>query len=573
MCVVSAVVAGLVILAAIIAELVFYYTHSEWLMLWSSMAVRSVNDTSPLLESMPSQAFNETFAVNLTTISRSTSNVTESMFDDTLQLNGMDDGDVNGDIIYPQATLFLTFISMLGILVAISVGLLLHLLSFHVYISCLGMTTYEYIRSQRQHSNIPSTQAPATAAALKTLHKSSATTQMYFCSAVEPLDAYAQPDDAVRPQKTLNCCTKAILSDAMTHTVFYMCSTSMSNTAGHSPTRTYYCCSEFRRAVGTPRETTNHARHGDNNDGHPRVQYYERCTFCSFDVKPSTRAAATEAATPAGGRHCCAHNATNHQRNGEWKCCARRVGPGDTLHTVSAAIADASQNRHTNGGKNTEYALKPEFNAKHDSPRMIRSWPIARVRHMWRMIPSCRQPIDDQHGGQSAATVTAAATTVKSNQVQPIAMPPKNVTSVGLHSVTAIRSAAGSNGDTIRIGLASVAHKDAVDGSVLASVTVPALPPPTRRKLRNDIELDKLAESLSFVQQQQLRHNIAMANSRRRRKNLLRGRSPTLSPIHETGYSNTASPQPCRHGGMAPPKLFTKHKIKYNNTSTDILIN
>lgn len=42
-------------------------------------------------------------------------------------------------------------ITILGLLAVITAGLLLHLCFFHVYISFLGLTTYEYIRQQRQH--------------------------------------------------------------------------------------------------------------------------------------------------------------------------------------------------------------------------------------------------------------------------------------------------------------------------------------------------------------------------------------------------------------------------------------
>ncbi|CAH1159278.1 unnamed protein product [Phyllotreta striolata] len=51
---------------------------------------------------------------------------------------------------------FLAVVAALGLLAAITAGLLLHLCFFHIYISFLGLTTYEYIRNQRQN------QVPAT---------------------------------------------------------------------------------------------------------------------------------------------------------------------------------------------------------------------------------------------------------------------------------------------------------------------------------------------------------------------------------------------------------------------------
>ncbi|KAL3274947.1 hypothetical protein HHI36_019723 [Cryptolaemus montrouzieri] len=48
---------------------------------------------------------------------------------------------------------FIAVVGILGILAAVTAGLLLHLCFFHIYISFLGLTTYEYIRQQRQQAN------------------------------------------------------------------------------------------------------------------------------------------------------------------------------------------------------------------------------------------------------------------------------------------------------------------------------------------------------------------------------------------------------------------------------------
>ncbi|CAH0546396.1 unnamed protein product [Brassicogethes aeneus] len=50
---------------------------------------------------------------------------------------------------------FLAVVAALGLLAAITAGLLLHLCFFHIYISFLGLTTYEYIRQQRQNQVQP----------------------------------------------------------------------------------------------------------------------------------------------------------------------------------------------------------------------------------------------------------------------------------------------------------------------------------------------------------------------------------------------------------------------------------
>lgn len=56
---------------------------------------------------------------------------------------------------------FLAVVAILGLLAIIIAGLLLHLCFFHIYISFLGLTTYEYIRQQRQ-TNPPQSSQPET---------------------------------------------------------------------------------------------------------------------------------------------------------------------------------------------------------------------------------------------------------------------------------------------------------------------------------------------------------------------------------------------------------------------------
>ncbi|XP_056631007.1 uncharacterized protein LOC130441375 [Diorhabda sublineata] len=70
--------------------------------------------------------------------------------------------DINSTTSLPPSSLpssdaaFLAVVAALGLLAAITAGLLLHLCFFHIYISFLGLTTYEYIRNQRQNP-VPAT--------------------------------------------------------------------------------------------------------------------------------------------------------------------------------------------------------------------------------------------------------------------------------------------------------------------------------------------------------------------------------------------------------------------------------
>lgn len=628
MCVVSAVVAGMVILAAVVAELVFYYTNSEWLVLWSSTVNRS-NDSNSMVESMPSQAFNDTFAMNLTTIATSLTNATETFLDENVMVPESAKG------INVHDTIFLIFIAVLGILAAISVGLLLHLCFFHVYISFLGLTTYEYIRNQRQQNNIPTTNPngagtsiaqPATT--LNALKKSSSATQLYFCSSIDPKNLVENhsSNTKYRP-KSLHCCDNTLEYHKTTHKAFYMCSVlqernanvtnGIGTSASSSPiankntcqSRTFHCCSEYKQVVRMPTPTVaridinEHAtrNHDDSTELNQYVQLSEQCTFCSFKMRAQRKdeeangtTAANMALADESRQRCCTKTMTNHHRwKRKWNCCSNVPDspdtPGDVLHTVSASMVDSHNHSHQqNGAKNLNYSLRNSIkpiqpaktdnirpslstNLKNGRSRLVRPWPIARFRHMLRMIGRCRHPTNCRH--ETANGNSQNAVSIKQNQVRPLSVPdlPKNViktqillpTSAIRGGIGTIGAAAGGNATT-NVSLRGDSNFGGGGGGS-GVVTVPALPPPTRRKIRNTSEIDELAESLTFVQQP-LRHS-GPSNGRRRRKNLLRTRSPTLSPIHETGYSNPASPQPCRHGGTAP----TNYKIKtiINNTSNN----
>lgn len=114
-CVVSAVAACLVIVGVAVTELVLYHVDQAWL-------------------NLPDRGH---FVTNFT-------------YFDAADLQ-----------LYLHDQVFLLIVGSIGILAAITAGLLLHLCLFHVYISFLGITTYEYIRSYRQFTTVGNSTLPS----------------------------------------------------------------------------------------------------------------------------------------------------------------------------------------------------------------------------------------------------------------------------------------------------------------------------------------------------------------------------------------------------------------------------
>ncbi|XP_037031081.1 uncharacterized protein LOC119070730 [Bradysia coprophila] len=554
MCVVSAVVASLVVLCCVVCEFVFYYYQPEWLNIWSTP---EPNDILP--DTIPSQVFNDSFVPP--------TNLTES-------------STTNNDGIGLHDTLFLIFIAVLGVLAAICVGLLLHLCFFHVYISFLGLTTYEYIRSQRQ--NVMSTSEPPsqTTTSITTIsdtttktsskcpstissaqnRKLHPSTQLFLCSTVSPIDTVdTVPSNSelskYRP-KTLHCCDdNAHEYHKTSHKSFYMCSmleeSSTTKKYGmprkECASRTFHCCSQYKQITKIPTDRDIEATAAESY-----MQFSEQCTFCSFKVKTPNKSDAT---ATVQDKRCCLKTITKHHRwKRKWNCC--NVSPDspdvpiDVIRTVSDVVSEATlhqQQEHqhdqqqsiTNGANNshlTNVPRKKDFkngrppispNIKTNRPRLVRPWPVVRFRHMLRMIGRYRRP-HCRHG--------TPAVNIKQNQVRPLSASEQN-----------------SPNQSHTVLPTSIIRDESSIITSSANVTLPALPPPPRRKLRNSTDLQELADSLTFVQQPRYLPN----NRRQRRKNVLRNRSPTLSPIHESGLSNPTSPQPCRHANNAQHSINT----------------
>lgn len=680
MCVVSAVIAAMVILAAVVAELVLYYMKSEWLTIWSASQANLTNISESNanetlidnIDSISSTIFNETFilAINDTTISPETiSNVTGTIFDVAQNKS------TNATGISLRDTIFLGFISVIGILAAITVGLLLHLCFFHVYISFLGLTTYEYIRNQRRQldqQNELKKQTVATSKTNKTtlnaLKKSSIANQIYFCSHVDPKNLVEnQSTKAKHRPKSIYCCDSSMQYTNSTHNAFYFCSilhdrpspilvpSSMAheltlNSSRSSRSRTFHCCSEYKQIVRMPSDTSqtgycSNEETAQNDEtmtelsstagAEEYVKFVEQCTFCSFKMRTTkkSKVAAIEPNHPATAT-ATATTMNNHRheldlkqpRKQKWNCCANVPESPDTevsvtpeIDTISASIDPKANLNHihhrlrgsyddhklhhkngakpmnqitmltTNGSngkpikepinrKNHRTSLSTNLKGSNRSRVTAQTWPI-RLRHMLRMFGRCQQPHypNESHTNNGNSSrhrpPSSPRRNIKQNQVRPMDLLEQHCEELQQ------QRRQQSSHDTPN--MPNHLHTTALTGRTdelennnshnenvsLKAIATPAPPPPVRRKIQPTADIQELAESLSFVQnpshhhhhypsrvnrqkeqiqkaqQQQQRPLIAI--SRKRRKNIFR--SPNLSPIHESGYSNPTSPKPCRH--------------------------
>ncbi|XP_055599832.1 uncharacterized protein LOC129749031 [Uranotaenia lowii] len=733
MCVVSAVIAALVILAAAVVEIVLYHVQPDWLnLVWfgladdgSSLGTTAASSTTTTTATTTgsigdvttdADLGNDTFTalpalfdnltssaqdlfLNQTIFSDNVNNVTDAL--DTVQEKPVE---YNG--ISVNNTIILAFIGFLGILAAIAAGLLLHLCFFHIYISFLGLTTYEYIRNNRQqhvmtnvpHRNLPNGPTSTATSTVGTTSKLSMMTnctktnhipEIYICSAVNPalLPISGTLNDLNRPRpRSLHCCdnskpctnnitsagvrnldtvslataasTSASLGGTHQKAAFFMCSmleernvaAVKGNPRAKCESRTFHCCSQYRQTISADDFESSSATAAESF-----VQYSEQCTFCRIKLKsandPSGVLDKTDQITTLQEKRCCVKTINKHHRwKRKWNCCSNVPDspdvPGDPLRTISGSVQQlqqtstgpqpfpsitnvvehnqqlnhlkltnnenrANNNRNSNcvssnnncstntdsrncsannngyfdtgdpnvinnnfatnsvdnGNNNNNNRILNDANGndvsltpnsvspapKRPRARLVRPWPVVRLRHMIRIIDRYRRPRCRTNAQQQQAN---AANAVKQNQVRPL-VPASGCSG----SVTACQGPSSPQ----------FQHSE-------AQPAMPALPPPTRRKLKNTTDdMQNLVETLALVQQQQQNPNqsqnqlqpttvrippiihpsTSSSYRRSRRKNIIRNRSPTLSPIHESGLSNPTSPQPCRHSCSASISSLT----------------
>ncbi|XP_050076675.1 uncharacterized protein LOC126563918 [Anopheles maculipalpis] len=280
------------------------------------------------------------------------------------------------------------------------------------------------------------------------------------------------------------------------------------------------------------------------------------------------------------------------------------IEPATTVSTSASSSSSSSSaieilNSDANGNE-----LAHERDASTTSPasvspvpkrpraRLVRPWPVVRLRHMMRMIdryrrPRCRANLAGTTSG-SSVTVSAvgsgssggigSGSSIRQNQVRPLsssefASALLTVPGFGASALAAAAAAAaaasssssasavspsGSTSDgpgSPSVHLRSPTMRGSSESS--SSITMPVLPPPARRRLKGGGAgcVEQLPELIgdittpSSTSGSSVRGPVhpPMNYRRSRRKNIIRNRSPTLSPIHESGLSNPTSPQPCRH--------------------------
>uniref|UniRef100_A0A336LK26 CSON009359 protein n=1 Tax=Culicoides sonorensis TaxID=179676 RepID=A0A336LK26_CULSO len=415
MCVLSAVIAVLVILAACIAEITIYYFKPEWLNIWTNSSGGNLggsdnSDVSSIINNeigLDSNDNNNTTTtiineileqVNTTLIN----NLTNVVLNSTLQHNGT--LNINNEKenlgLGINGTIFVIFAATVGLLAAISAGLLLHLCFFHVYISYLGLTTYEYIRQQRTsnvtfppalyqqkngtHKNVENgislgRENPSQSNGTKNnnsnkrltsfFRSKSAEADFYFCSSVNPLESEATRQfettdiESQNRPKTLYCCDH-VESHHHRHKAYYMCSVMEENPLQNSirdlsrinyypddeaqyESKTFHCCSEF---VETSTDNHNHGLTHRELDQHAigtvsgileqsrREAFLHYTEQCTFcSFRIKTPAKRHNIALE--DKQCCIKTVAKHHRwRRKWNCCSNVPDSPDVPMGISNPI-------------------------------------------------------------------------------------------------------------------------------------------------------------------------------------------------------------------------------------------
>ncbi|XP_075154132.1 uncharacterized protein LOC142227448 [Haematobia irritans] len=718
MCVVSAVCAALVILVAVIAQISFYFLRPEWLSYWyerdpkSSDKDRGIDafdanfthaagSQTDISTNITDIIFDEIGSLNKSILSPALQNLTTfvgDQYNETLSKGNVSMGPLDSDdeginsLLGTNSTgslessvvsfagiavsqqIFLVLLGCLGLLAAITAGLLLHLCFFHIYISFLGLTTYEYIRNHRLAQEAKAKHAVKLGEESQTNNpvetpskKTKDCGKFYLCSTlVHPNDLGSEGSKQNMSRTledntnfSLHCCANSREYHQTALNTYYMCSlleeknirppltiahisSDVSGETGASDrsniSRSFHCCSSFKASTSQRRVSAATSKAtlvtnlenlaAMNNRGRGYVQYTEQCTFCTFqlrspiavkrDVKLTTnkslslnfhrtinpnqfsRNGSAKSQTSTNQKRCCMQTISKHQRwRRKWNCCSAVPDSPDIPNDIAADLTMGLNREIATkldcktpelSGKPTREDLtnwKKKFGSakveeKHSQRHLhiARTWPVLRFRHVMRALNRYRRPRCRQAHSNDIHELH-----LKQNQVRPISIhmdtnsssisdsdssstypPPSETTSSSTISAnqTSYNDCLYSGPATYKTSLlpTSIIRDDSsltYSTTPVGLILPPALPPPTRRKIPNNPDLEELVETLTFASYSTATtpnssyspvQRLPSTNGvyrRHRRKHFLLTRSPTLSPIHESGLSNPTSPQPCRH--------------------------
>ncbi|XP_066996225.2 uncharacterized protein [Anabrus simplex] len=447
-CVVSAVAASLVVLAVSIAELVLYHIEPSWLSPWE---ISRYNGT---LEEKP-----------FTSIS-----------------------------VFPlEDTIFLVVIGCLGLLAAITAGLLLHLCFFHVYISILGITTYEYIRSYRQisgngrnNSVAPSQNGNHQQAAVSEINRRCSKTKLLYCCFTPPPDTLQHQQTTLEFQTSSRRCCHRRPEPSDGHSI------SEENEGQH--------CPSYRKP---PQDMKNNSREEDQSSC-----WYLTCMRSQYER-------------------------TENEVSERLGCCSstQKVSP-------SRSGSEGYCGRGTASRKLERMQIEESGITIQDSEELKAAGEPCRLSHQWwKSCPCLRLNLSRES--------IATGSTVRCNQVRPSIDPvvlqqttiPTIVEKIENKSSTLtpkkITTTLPALGPPARRRLRNVAELKELS-EALAFVQQP----------------------VSFPDVQTLRNAFTSSQRRQQRMKSLqqqqRTKSPRLSPIRESGLSNPSSPQ-LSEGATPPP--------------------
>ncbi|XP_061393542.1 uncharacterized protein LOC133329057 [Musca vetustissima] len=712
MCVVSAVCAALVIVVAVVAQIAFYYWRPEWLSLWyegaditSKIDAESLNQKfSGFGENNTKDGINYMFensligddlVLNQSIAISILQNVTSAGADialDTLNpenttllytTNGTQGTDTlpnssNNTFAHNSSSsmsfagiavnqqIFLILLGCLGLLAAITAGLLLHLCFFHIYISFLGLTTYEYIRNHKLAQEAKNKQATGaggresqennTIKLPSAINRRRKCGKFYMCSALlHPNNVSAYVNNKQNITRSLDestyfsihCCANSREYHQTALDTYYMCSLleenhikppvnvahisgldddlhALPSTDRDGVEQTFHCCSSFKasssqRRVSAATSKATLITNLDNitavNDRRRYIQYTEQCTFCTFHLRSpiickkgakvtssknlclnflrsdqSTRQSSAKCQTSSSGsqKRCCMQTISKHQRwRRKWNCCSAVPDSPDIPNDITAELTTRYNHEidtNLEEKKTPTYisSQKPRDFEHKSQNQMHRTWPVARFRRVMRAINRYRRPQCRQSN-----TNDNLEPHLKQNKVRPIplrmeanstSLSDSDCSSPHPASTASLSSTNSSNHNDYKYIPASESVGATYKTSLLPTSVIrddtsmtysmnpagvilpPALPPPTRRKIPINADLDELVDTLTFASYGTSNNAISSSYApvqrlpttngmfrRPRRKHFLLTRSPTLSPIHESGLSNPTSPQPCRH--------------------------